>query len=636
MKNKLAQLLAALITVSMAGAAFGYPFVGGGGGAGGGGGTPGGSSGQIQYNNAGVFGGLSNGNCITINSATLNTATPNRVVTASTDTITANDSCGVVQYNRGSSVAVGIAPASNAALGSGFTFEMDNIGAGTVTLTPTTSTINGSSSLAIPTNTGCLIYSDGTNYQVAYASCTVLGGNPLTVSYGGTGLASGTSGGIPAYTGTTTLSSSGVLTANLPVIGGGAGVAPSVGTVSGNTTEFVTTTGALVNGDCVSIDGSGNFVDAGGACTTGGGGGTVASSTTGQVPVYTAATTVTGATAMTYSAGGLSLGTANTTQGSVKLYGSTSGNVTLGTAAAAGTNVTFNLPTTNGTNTYVLQTDGSGNTSWVAAGGGVSSFSGDSTLLSNSSSTGAVTATLANAAANSVWGNNTGSSAAPGYQTSFGVLEGNSITGNTTASQYSLLMNSVPYAGGTATTNFPLLGLVTTGATASSKWSTAGTFFGINSASGFTGNLIDAHINNGNSVFAVTYQGAVSAGTITGSTITASGGNVVSTNNGGKITGASFWSTGTKFTLSTNTCSGTSTAGGATAGQFASGTTGACTFTVTMAGATGISATNGWACYVNDISTGVTGAQTGSTQTTASFSVATTSGDTVNFSCMGY
>jgi len=47
---------------------------------------------------------------------------------------------------------------------------------------------------------------------------------------------------------------------------------------------------------------------------------------------------------------------------------------------------------------------------------GVSSFSGDGTLISNSSSTGAVTTTLANAAAHKFWGNNTGSSAAPGYQ----------------------------------------------------------------------------------------------------------------------------------------------------------------------------------------------------------------------------
>lgn len=50
------------------------------------------------------------------------------------------------------------------------------------------------------------------------------------------------------------------------------------------------------------------------------------------------------------------------------------------------------------------------------SGGGVTAFSGDGALLSNSASTGSVTATLANAAAYTVWGNNTSGSAAPGYQ----------------------------------------------------------------------------------------------------------------------------------------------------------------------------------------------------------------------------
>lgn len=122
---------------------------------------------------------------------------------------------------------------------------------------------------------------------------------PIGVSNGGTGLTGGTSGGVLAFTAAGTLASSGALTANLPVIGGGAGAVPTVGSVSGNTTIFATSTGTLTNGHCVSIDGSGNFIDAGGACTTGGGGGTVASSTIGQIPVYTGTTTVTGSAAIT-------------------------------------------------------------------------------------------------------------------------------------------------------------------------------------------------------------------------------------------------------------------------------------------------------------------------------------------------
>lgn len=49
--------------------------------------------------------------------------------------------------------------------------------------------------------------------------------------------------------------------------------------------------------------------------------------------------------------------------------------------------------------------------------GGVSSLTGDSTIISNSLSTGAVTLTLANAAANTVLGNATGSAATPAYTT---------------------------------------------------------------------------------------------------------------------------------------------------------------------------------------------------------------------------
>lgn len=103
------------------------------------------------------------------------------------------------------------------------------------------------------------------------ASATVLTTNAaVTVGQGGTGIASGTSGGILAYTASGTLASSGALTANLPVIGGGAGVAPSVGTRSGNTTAFVTTTGSQTSGDCVKIDASGNHVANGSACGSGG------------------------------------------------------------------------------------------------------------------------------------------------------------------------------------------------------------------------------------------------------------------------------------------------------------------------------------------------------------------------------
>lgn len=49
----------------------------------------------------------------------------------------------------------------------------------------------------------------------------------LPVNRGGTGITAGTSGGVPYYSGTSTIASSGLLQANSVVIGGGAGTAPS-------------------------------------------------------------------------------------------------------------------------------------------------------------------------------------------------------------------------------------------------------------------------------------------------------------------------------------------------------------------------------------------------------------------------
>lgn len=64
----------------------------------------------------------------------------------------------------------------------------------------------------------------------------------------------------------------------------------------------------------------------------------------------------------------ITIGTASGTTGKTLYNGTTSGTVTLSVADAAGT-WTMKLPTSAGTSGYVLQTDGSGNTSWVASTG---------------------------------------------------------------------------------------------------------------------------------------------------------------------------------------------------------------------------------------------------------------------------
>ena len=66
----------------------------------------------------------------------------------------------------------------------------------------------------------------------------------LPVGNGGTGISSGTSGGVPYFSATNTIASSGALTASALVIGGGAGVAPSTTTTG---TGVLTAVGNAVN-----------------------------------------------------------------------------------------------------------------------------------------------------------------------------------------------------------------------------------------------------------------------------------------------------------------------------------------------------------------------------------------------------
>lgn len=116
------------------------------------------------------------------------------------------------------------------------------------------------------------------------------------------------------------------------------------------------------------------------------------------------------------------LGRNGGTGGSLTLNGSTSGTAVLGVKAAAGS-TTFNLPVGNGSLNQVLITDGSGNTSWSAAGAGTVSSVGLTLpsvfIVSGSPVTGAgtLTATLNTQAANTHWsGPTTGAAATPTFR----------------------------------------------------------------------------------------------------------------------------------------------------------------------------------------------------------------------------
>lgn len=79
--------------------------------------------------------------------------------------------------------------------------------------------------------------------QVALGQSAAVSGQ-LGVANGGTGLASGTSGGIPYYSSTNTLASSGALNAHGIVLGGGAGAAPTATAALSNGQLLIGSTGA--------------------------------------------------------------------------------------------------------------------------------------------------------------------------------------------------------------------------------------------------------------------------------------------------------------------------------------------------------------------------------------------------------
>ena len=212
----------------------------------------------------------------------------------------------------------------------------------------------------------------------------------LAVASGGTGLTSGISGGVLYYSASGTLASSAALAVSSIVLGGGAGSAPATTTTG---TGVVTAIGNAVNT-------AGGLLAPAAALTAnalviGGGSGTGPSTTTTGTGILTflgtpssanlaaAVTDETGTGSLVFSNSptfndDITLGVASTATGAAKFAGTTSGLVTLSVYDAAGT-WTMKLPTTGGTNGYVLTTDGSGNTSWAAAASAVTAASDTTT-----------------------------------------------------------------------------------------------------------------------------------------------------------------------------------------------------------------------------------------------------------------
>lgn len=96
-------------------------------------------------------------------------------------TVVTTDENKLTTFNNAASVAVTLPVATTTGFTSGAYFDTFNRGAGVVTITPTTSTINGGSTLVLNQGQGARIVSDGTNYS-AWLSASPSGSGTVTTS----------------------------------------------------------------------------------------------------------------------------------------------------------------------------------------------------------------------------------------------------------------------------------------------------------------------------------------------------------------------------------------------------------------------------------------------------------------------
>lgn len=307
---------------------------------------------------------------------------------------------------------------------------MNRTGAGTYTFTSTIGLINGGTGANLTASNGGIVYSDAT--AMAILSGTATAGQ--IIRSGASAAPSWSTATYPATVAVSTIlygSSSNVVgtlaTANNGVLVTSAGGVPSISSTipsatQDNITRLGTVTVGVWNGTNIALaDGGTNasLVASNGGIfySTASAGAILAGTATANLPMLSGSSTTPSWAAISYpasatsggipyfsstsamassaalgsgqivlgggagsapttsanasiSSGALSLGANASVLGSVKMFGNTSGDVTVKPAAVAGTATVFQLPADNGTTGYVLQTNGSGVTSWVSPSSG--------------------------------------------------------------------------------------------------------------------------------------------------------------------------------------------------------------------------------------------------------------------------
>ena len=347
----------------------------------------GGTSGRVIYDNAGVVGEYPTSATTVASSVVLRDAnaniTSNAFFAGTTSTAAAGGTTTLTAASTPVNVVTGsggqtftLPDATTLPIGAIFSFN-NNQSSGTIVVKNTGATTiatfqagsygtivliaNGTSSgswdphFQAPVNVS---WSTNTlDYPGSITSAT-WNGVAVAVNRGGTGLSSGTSGGVPYFSSTSTMASSAALAQYSVIVGGGAGAAPAT-IVTGSANQLLSSGGSGANPSWTTAtypatttinqllySSSANTIA--GLATTNGG---ILNANSSGVPSLTVTPV---------------LGVAGTSAGTLGFSGLTSGVVTIQTAATAGT-WSLTLPTSGGTSGYVLTTNGSGVTTWTAA-----------------------------------------------------------------------------------------------------------------------------------------------------------------------------------------------------------------------------------------------------------------------------
>jgi hypothetical protein len=166
--------------------------------------------------------------------------------TATTDTLVTGDCGTVVTESNASPVAVAIAQAGTTGFASGYYVTVKNKGAGLVTITPTTSTIDGNATLTLKQNQSVDLYSDGANYQTlpgrpTNAACADLtNAGALCSTTPGTGVAAAAANNLSSAGGLSSTIASGTAALGTTLIASGAcGSATTVSATNVATTDAI-------------------------------------------------------------------------------------------------------------------------------------------------------------------------------------------------------------------------------------------------------------------------------------------------------------------------------------------------------------------------------------------------------------